>query len=328
MNVMDKYNERDWEEIASYLSGESNTLSEVVKSFLDDRGQEIENYWTMIDNNRGDNKVNVDKAWEKLFSRLNEDELIVKETAPRPLWTQFFRVAAVLVVLVATTFTIRFIISQDNNEGLTAVVTSMSEKNKVINLPDGSVITLNRNSELTFPDKFDNDIRTVELRGEAFFDIESDPSRPFVVDAGRAQIKVLGTSFNVITDNENSETEVFVESGKVLLCNSEGECDITLEPGYIGTIKKSDPASRINNNPNYMSWNTDILRYDGNRLEQVFNDLKRTHNITVEVSSDSILDHRITTVFRNNSAEVIIQSICTSFNLTFEKEEGIYYLSK
>ena len=157
----------------------------------------------------------------------------------------------------------------------------------------------------------------MELRGEAFFDIKSDPSKPFIVDAGRAQVKVLGTSFNVITNNENSEIEVFVETGKVLLCDSEGDCSLTLEPGYIGTLNGTNPVSRSNDNPNYMSWNTDILTYDGDRLEQVFIDLKRTHNITVDVATDSILDHRLTTVFRNNSPEVIIQSICTSFNLTF-----------
>ena len=245
----------------------------------------------------------------------------------RPLWTQVLRIAAVLVLLAATTFTIRFLVKSDVSPDLTVVATSMSEKNRTINLPDGSVITLNRNSELTFPDNFDNDIRKVELRGEAFFDIKADPSKPFIVDAGNARVKVLGTSFNVITDNENSETEVFVESGRVMLYNSEGNYNITLEPGYIGTINKFEPASRVNNDPNYMSWNTNILTYDGVRLEQVFYDLKRTHNISIEVTSDSILDHLITTEFRNNTAEVILQSICTSFNLSFEKKDGIYYLS-
>ena len=328
MNNMDKYNERDWEEIASYLSGESSDKSEVVQSFITNRGHEIENYWKMIDDSRGDNKVNVDKAWEVLFSRLNDDKLVANDEVRKPVWGQLLRVAALIIVLAATTLTLRFFLSEDKGVNLTAVATTVSEKNKLVHLPDGSSITLNRNSELTFPDKFDSDIRKVELRGEAFFDIKSDPSRPFIVDAGRAQVKVLGTSFNVITNNSNSETEVFVASGKVLLCNSEGDCDLTLEPGYIGTLNGSNPIRRANDNPNYMSWNTDILTYDGDRLEQVLIDLKRTHDIIVEVETDSILDKRITTVFKNNSPEVIIESICTTFSLTFENKEGIYYLSK
>jgi len=327
MKKTDKYTERDWKEIASYLSGENNTKSETVKRFLDNRGSEIENYWTMIDKNRADNKINVDRAWDKLFARLDKDNLVEKKAIVKPLWTQVLRIAAVVILLAATTITLRVLVKSDTGSDLTVVTTSMSEKNKLITLPDGSVITLNRNSEVTIPDKFDNDVRKVELRGEAFFDIVSDPSSPFIVETGDARVIVLGTSFNVISDNENSETEVFVKSGKVMLCNSDCDSNITLEPGYIGTSNKSEPVSRVNNNPNYMAWNTNILTYDGDRLEQVFSDLKKTYNITIEVTSDSILDHLITTEFRNNTAEVIIQSICTSFNLTFEKKEGIYYLS-
>lgn len=327
MNKTNKYTDRDWEEIASYLSGENKTKSELVKSFLDSRGSEIENYWTMIDNNRVNDKINTDRAWNKLFTRLNDDNLVREKTVHTPLWTQVLRIAAVVIILAATTFTIRYFIINEGSPDLTVVATSMSEKNRIINLPDGSIITLNRNSELNFPDNFDDDIRRVELRGEAFFEIKADPLKPFIVVAGNARVKVLGTSFNVITDNENSETEVFVESGRVMLYNSDGDSNITLEPGYIGTIDKSEPASRVNNNPNYMSWNTNILTYNGVRLEQVFYDLKRTHNISIEVTSDSILDNLITTEFRDNTAEVIVQSICTSFNLGFEKKDGIYYLS-
>ncbi len=328
MNKTDKNSERDWEEIASYLSGENKTKSETIKRFLDSRGQEIENYWTMIDKKRVDNKINVDKAWNKLFARLDEDKLINRKTSSRPLWTQVLRIAAVVILMAATTITIRFL-AKDNNSitDLTSVATTITEKNRVINLPDGSVVTLNRNSELSFPESFDGESRKVELVGEAFFDIVPNPSLPFIVDAGNARIKVLGTSFNVISDNEENETEVFVSTGRVMLYKPAGDANITLEPGDIGTIKKSEAESRVNKDLNYMSWRTNILIYDGAMLEQVFYDLKRTHNITIEVSDDSILDHLITTEFRNNSAEVIIQSICKSFTLNFEKKEGIYYLS-
>jgi len=328
MEKTNKYSERDWEEIASYLAGENKIKNENIKDFLDNEGQEIENYWTMIDNNRRDNKVNVDEAWGKLFSRLQQDNLVNKDVVRRSAWTHILRVAAVVIVLAATTLTLRFFMKEDTKPGFSAVATAISEKNRVLELPDGSVITLNRESELIFPDSFDNDVREVKLRGEAFFDITSDPSKPFIVDAGDAQVRVLGTSFNVISSNDNKETEVFVKSGKVLLCSSDGADSMTLEPGYIGTIDKSDPVRKLNTNPNYLSWNTDILSYDGVRLEQVFYDIKRTHNISVKVMSDSILDHKLTSEFRNNTPEVIIQSICTSFNLSFEKKGGIYYLSK
>lgn len=327
MKKSDKYTERDWEEIASYLSGENNTKGEAVKNFLDSRGREIENYWTMIDKKSENNKVNVDKAWDKLFARLNKDNLLDKNIASKALWTQVVRIAALVLLITATTITIRFLANDSARPDLTAIATTITEKNRVVNLPDGSTVILNRNSELYFPENFEDDIRKVQLNGEAFFNIVPNPSLPFIVDAGNAEVKVLGTSFNVISNNQDNETEVFVNTGRVMLYKPDSDTKITLDPGYIGTIKKSETESRINNDPNYMSWRTNILIYDGTRLEQVFYDLKRTHNIIIEVTDNSILDHLITTEFKNNSAEGIIQSICTTFTLNVEKKEGIYYLS-
>ena len=195
-------------------------------------------------------------------------------------------------------------------------------------MPDGSTVTLNRSSQIKFPDSFDNDIRKVELKGEAFFDIKGDPSRPFIVDAGNATVRVLGTSFNVNTSNDNNEIEVFVKTGRVLLTTPDNLNEITLEPGFIGRIKDNVPYRMKNNNANYMSWNTEVLTYDGTILEQVIKDIKRVHNISVEVTDSSILEHKITTEFNNNSPEAIIQLICNSFSLTFEKKGETYYLSK
>ena len=55
------------------------------------------------------------------------------------------------------------------------------------------------------------------LAGEAFFEISPDVSKPFIIDAGKANVKVVGTSFNVITKNTESDVEVFVKTGKVVL---------------------------------------------------------------------------------------------------------------
>ncbi len=62
----------------------------------------------------------------------------------------------------------------------------------------------------------------MKLRGEAFFEIAPDASKPFIIDAGEANIKVVGTSFNVITNNPESEVEVFVKTGKVLVSDNSG----------------------------------------------------------------------------------------------------------
>ena len=89
-------------------------------------------------------------------------------------------------------------------------------------LPDGSKIFLNRNSEFSYRSNFGKHRRDVKLTGEAFFEIAPDASKPFIIDAGKAKVKVVGTSFNVITNNSESAVEVFVKTGKVMLSDNSG----------------------------------------------------------------------------------------------------------
>ena len=81
--------------------------------------------------------------------------------------------------------------------------------------PDGSIVTLNRNSKLIFPKHFTKNVREVTITGEAFFDVKPNTSKPFIINAGNVQVKVLGTSFNVCAYPGTETVEVVVESGKV-----------------------------------------------------------------------------------------------------------------
>jgi ferric-dicitrate binding protein FerR (iron transport regulator) len=320
------YNDKEWQEIASCLSGENDNESETVRSFLDDRGLEIKNYWKNMKNSRGEEKVNVDKAWEHLSNRLEKDKLIrsKKEVTFKPAY--LLRIAAAVIIMATLTFTGKYIISNHYLSLKSVVATSSFEKNRVIELSDGSFITLNRDSKVSFPDKFNSRRRKVKLTGEAFFEISPDSDRPFIIDARNGKVTVLGTSFNVITDNGKNEVEVLVASGRVMVVSENGARSLTLEPGELGVINNNTSSSMVNTDINYLAWNTEILTYEGTRLEDVFSDLQRVHNISVEVNNNDILNRQITSVFDNESAETIIKTICLSFNLRFEKKDGIYYL--
>ena len=321
------YKNSEWQQIASHLSGEKNTENETVASFLDEKGKKIYNYWKNMKNSRSEEKVNVNKAWEHLKNRLEEDKLIrsEKEVAFNPAY--LLKIAAAIIILTTLTFTGRYLISNHFFSPKSVIVTSSDEKNRVIMLSDGSLITLNRDSKTSFPEKFNNRIRKVKLTGEAFFEISPDATRPFIIDAGNGKVTVLGTSFNVITNNNKNEVEVLVASGKVLVESENGNRSLTLEPGELGMINNNTATNVVNTDINYLAWNTKILTYKGTRLEDVFSDLKRVYNISVEVQNTDILNRQLTSGFDNESAETIIRAICLSFNLSFEKKDGIYHLS-
>lgn len=321
------YKNSEWQQIASHFSGENDNKSETITSFLDNKGLKIKKYWKNMKNSRGEEKANVDKAWGHLINRLEEDKLIISKKEIKFKSPYLLRIAAAVIILTTLTFTGKYIISNHFLSPKSVIATSSVEKNKIVELSDGSFITLNRDSKVSFPDKFNNRRRKVKLTGEAFFEINPYVNRPFIIDAGNGKVTVLGTSFNIITNNSKNEVEVLVASGKVLVESKDGTRSLTLEPGKLGVINNNTSSSMINTDINYLAWNTEILTYEGTRLEDVFSDLQRAYNISVEVYNNDILNRQLTSKFDNESAETIIRAICLSFNLEFEKKNGIYYLS-
>jgi len=290
--------------------------------FLSGQNQPVKKYWTEMDEIVRSEKVNTDKAWNKLYKRLEGDGLIQKKNIFR---SDAFRIAASVIIIIGLSFTGLYIGTNGFEKSSNNIITAgINEKNIIVDLPDGSTVILNRNSSIEYPDKFEGQTRTVKLEGEAYFDIQHDATIPFIVDAEEGNVTVLGTCFNVNTTS--NKIEVLVTSGKVILKSNIGESSVTLEPGDLGLISDHSASKTINNDPNYLSWKTELLVFEGDSLGKVITDLKRVHNINIETENDDIRNLRVTSVFDNQSPDTIIRIICTTFNLEYYKEGDKYFL--
>ncbi len=331
MNKIEKYTDKEWEELSSILSDEKNDNKDLLSRFMaDDSHNTIKNWKELKEMNTG-KEINVDKAWEKLFSRLKENGLVEKTPVIRRslLRSTWFRIAATVLILLGIGTVLLYL----NDKGMLSrniiVATSDNQKNLQVTLPDGSNIFLNRNTRLSYKASFGKHGRNVTLSGEAFFDITHDKNNPFTIDAGKASIKVLGTSFNVITNNSQSEVEVFVQTGQVLVSSNAGSQNLVLEPGYIGKVKSTLSDKTFNNDPNYLSWNTGLLLYNGQTLDVVFRDLKRVYNMDIVADDPAILENKWTTdPIDNQPQETVIRLICRSFNLSYTKDGNVYHLAR
>ncbi len=276
------------------------------------------------------NEIDVDGAWNMVLSKMNEPATEISLNRDRQIFTRsrLLKIAAAVLVLIGLGAAAIYIGSSDSFSKPVIASTGDDQKNQIVSLPDGSHITMNRNTTLSYKSSFGKRNRQVSLTGEAFFEIAPDATKPFTIDAGKASITVTGTSFNVITDNVNSAVEVFVTSGTVVLTDNAGVRDLTLEPGYIGTMDSNHAEKNINQDPNYMAWNTGILDYDGQSLDIVFRDLKRVYNMDIKPDDPSILSNRWTSPIDIQSSDTIIRLICTSFNLSYSKDGNVYHLSK
>jgi len=199
---------------------------------------------------------------------------------------------------------------------------------KEVSLPDGSVVTLNANSHLTWSNDWEQSgQREVQLHGEAFFDIrhlEDDMS--FIVSTDDLSVKVLGTSFNV--DSRGVVTEVFLEEGKVeLKVNNEQVETITMAPGekvkYNGQSKEVEKLA----NESMISsaaWKKGVLNFKNMLFSDVLVELNNTYGRNFECSDTSLLSKPMFVGVPYADWEAVRQALELSLNIKFTEFEGSY----
>jgi transmembrane sensor len=154
-------------------------------------------------------------------------------------------------------------------------------KRSDITLADGTRIWLNSGSQLSYPVNFTGNSREVYLSGEAFFEVESDPAKPFHVITGDMKIRVTGTKFNVTSYASDQTTQTVLLSGKVSAAkNQRFARTVELEPGERIVYNKQDDNMEKDfvDVELYASWVNGYLRFDNEPVENIFKKLERYYN--------------------------------------------------
>ena len=191
---------------------------------------------------------------------------------------------------------------------------------KIDTLSDGSVITLNKNSVLEYPSRFQNKQRLVVLaKGEAFFNVTPDRNKPFLIKSGKMLIRVVGTSFNVKLRNGN--VEVIVETGKVQV--SKGESHIYLKPGEKITVSKNSAALEKEITPDllYNYYRTKTFVADDTPLWRMVQVLNEAYDTKIVIHNPAIKNLPLNTTFKNESLDEILTVISRTFKITVEKKQ-------
>lgn len=329
MKNTEKFTDKEWEDLASMLSDEKEGNAGLLNRFIDG-DQDAAKTWKDLSNMDSREEIDVDKAWNNVYSRISvkekfEDKIQIRR---RFIGTTIFRIAAVALILIGLGSAAVYTIKTGALSQKTSIIAGNDEKNIIVTLSDGSKVYLNRNSKLSYRKNFGKNSRNVILAGEAFFEITPDVKKPFIIDAGNAKVRVVGTTFNVISSNKESAAEVFVKTGKVLVSDLSGAKSIQLDPGDIGIMNSKTSSKSINSDPNYLAWKTGFLDYSGQKLSVVFNDLKKVYNMDIVADDSLILNNPWHSPIENSSQETIIRLICSSFNLRYAKEGNVYHLSK
>ncbi len=195
---------------------------------------------------------------------------------------------------------------------------------KVVNLEDGTIITLNENSTLQYPATFDAKQRKVLLNGEAFFDVTSDPTRPFEVQMERANVKVLGTKFNIRNIADENNITVNVEEGKVQFSNTETRKGVILTKGEEGLLEKNNNqiSETTVNHKNASAWKTKTLSYKNASLQSVVADLEKVFKTKVTITNETMQTCRITARFADATPQAVLEYVEKVYKMEVEKIDG------
>ncbi len=193
-----------------------------------------------------------------------------------------------------------------------------------VTLADGSVVTLNAQSTLTYPREFSDSSRVVTLTGEGYFEVAKS-STPFIVKVKDLNVKVYGTSFNINEFNGNIET--LLVSGSVGVTNNNESNEIILEPNQMLEYNKKMSESKVLNvNPqSYIGWLGGDFDYRSRPLSELLRDLSRWYDI--EFATKENIDNIYVSFYssRNTKPEEIFKLITRSNNLIFiNNGEGKY----
>jgi transmembrane sensor len=254
--------------------------------------------------------VNENEAWERFQHRTRSAEISTPRTIElAPCKTNWMRVAAILVVLLGAGWMITQTMMNKEQVYASADATMVQE------LPDGTVVTLNKNSTLAYSDA--GKTREVKLTGEAFFDVTPNKNKPFIITADDARIKVVGTSFNV--KSSAAKTEVIVETGIVEV--SKKQNTVKLLPKEKATVLQSDavPLKEKVADVLYNYYRTKELVCDNTPLWRLVDVLNDAYNANIVIADARLKDMPITTTFKNESLDNILAVVSGTLHIKVEK---------
>ena len=245
---------------------------------------------------------------------INEQERMKQPFLKVRLFKFLYRAAAVLFIpLIIYSAYLTFKVSaRHNNNRDYAIMQTIRVPSGVRTdfvLPDGSHVWLNSGSVLRFPDAFKGKTREIELFGEGYFDIESDPKHPFIVNAGELKIEVKGTQFVVIDYPDDPQIEVILETGAVSLFKgdyTDHNLLALIKPGEKITYNIANKTSSISkvDVDKYTAWKEGLLIFRDDPISEVVKQLSRKFNVNVELSGPDIEEYIYTATFKN---ETLIQ---------------------
>ena len=254
-----------------------------------------------------------DFVWKELKSRRQPQTTVLGRSVS--IFQSYIRIAAVLLIVSSLTFVAYKFLFQEVLQEKTIVVNTIKKEAPLgrkiaTRLPDGTRVTLNAGSNITFPDQFKGATREVTLSGEAFFEVAHNTEKPFMVRTNNLLTTALGTSFNVNAYKDQGE-EVTLLTGKVSIKKIDGMDQIEfLEPGEKIEFKNGSLNKYVGVTLDQVKWKDGFLVFNQTPFKEGVLKLERWYGVTIKVENfPTGMNKDFTGTFENENLPSVLESL-------------------
>lgn len=278
------------------------------------------------------NKVRTDEAWRHLYTRLDKDSLLVEvgeEVIRRRLFLKWGTVVAAMLTGVVCLMSVWWLMPGNDTKNLNLVIQENREKSTLVTtLEDGSIVYLGQESVLQYPEHFATDKREVNLHGEAFFDVAKKHEQTFLIETEKVQIEVLGTAFNV-RSNEEVPFSLSVRRGKVKVSLKQVGYSVFVNAGETVTLQSQQLQLSETSRGDESGVYTKNIRFKDESLEDILRVVNAENSaLQIQTGSLDLGKRKLTIEFLDNSPDTVAELICWALNLKYTREGDKLILSE
>ena len=347
----------DSQVLLKYLkSAEADEAKDTIQQWLnnsrtkDDLYEESLKFWNgIILDLKIEGGYNEDSTLDKIHHNIKIEEgiFINRNKSKTSVVHYMARIAAVLFVpLLVASLLLLFQVQSFKNDKSWAEIQAPYGTRTEFHLPDGSTGHLNGGSTIKFPTRFTDKIRNVELTGEAFFNVVSNHKWPFVVSTEKINVKVTGTSFDVMAYPNETTTEVTLLKGKVEVFRKRENVITSIgvlkpDESFIYNAKSDSRKIQSGNSKDKISWIDGKLTFKYEPFNEVIQKLNRWYNVNIEIKDASLESYIYYGSFQNETLDEVLKLLQYTAPIkyknierekksdgTFEKREIEIYYSK